>query len=72
VIDLEGDLRPVFAERVVRLLADRALCDGLARRARALVESRYDWSVMGQKLMLVYGNLRMAKEAGLLASGGVP
>ena len=60
-----------FAERVVRLLTDRALGDGLTRRARALVESRYEWSVIGRKLMHVYGNLTEAGKPALPVSGGI-
>jgi len=38
---LQEDNGPGFADAVLRLLADAALCDRLSRTARALVESRF-------------------------------
>lgn len=58
VVDQEhlmiADSPAEFAERVVRLLTDRELRPRIARAARQLVETRYDWAVISQKLMAVY------------------
>ena len=41
--------RPAFADAVVHLVRNRALCRRLAERARRLVRQRYDWSVVGAR-----------------------
>jgi len=54
---LVADTPADFAERVVTLLKDQALRERLSRKARELVESQYDWSVMGERLLRVYNDL---------------
>ena len=57
-IHLEIADEPVaFAQRVVRLLLDRRLREQLAGNARRLVEERYEWSVIAEKLLAVYRRL---------------
>jgi glycosyltransferase involved in cell wall biosynthesis len=46
-----------FASRVTSLLKDRALRSRLAREARVLVEERYDWEVVTQKMESVMREL---------------
>ena len=47
---LIADIPAEFADAVLRLLSDGALRDGLAVNGRRLVESRYGWKVIGEKL----------------------
>jgi Glycosyltransferase len=46
-----------FARCVVRLLRDEGLRDEIAESARRRVEQRYDWGVIGRKLIDVYDEL---------------
>jgi glycosyltransferase involved in cell wall biosynthesis len=46
---LLADTPDTFAEQVVRLLTDDALCDRLACNARRLVEARYDSRATGRR-----------------------
>jgi glycosyltransferase involved in cell wall biosynthesis len=46
-----------FAERVIQLLTDKGLRERIARNARRLVETHYDWAVISRKLMKVYHNI---------------
>jgi glycosyltransferase involved in cell wall biosynthesis len=46
-----------FAGRIVFLFKDHAARAGIARRARALVETRYRWAEIGAKLLKVYEEL---------------
>jgi len=43
-----------FARRVAELLGDPARRAQLASSARALIERRYDWSIVGAKLLAAY------------------
>ena len=45
---LIADKPAEFADRVIHLVRDAALRDRLARNARHLVETRYDWQKIGQ------------------------
>ncbi|HWP92365.1 MAG TPA: glycosyltransferase family 4 protein [Thermodesulfobacteriota bacterium] len=46
-----------FSERVIQLLTDKGLRERIARNARRLVETHYDWAVISRKLMKVYENI---------------
>ncbi len=54
---LVADTPAAFSERVVEALKDKGLRERLSRTARALVESRYDWSTMAQRLLRMYADL---------------
>jgi glycosyltransferase involved in cell wall biosynthesis len=54
---LVGDTPEAFAGRVSDLLADAERRARIAREARSLVESRYDWSRSVELLERVYGSL---------------
>jgi glycosyltransferase involved in cell wall biosynthesis len=47
---LIADTPAEFADAVLRLLDDRALRARLAANGRKLVESRYGWQLIGEKL----------------------
>ncbi len=51
---LIADTPATFAERVIQLLTDKNLRDRIVGNARRLVETQYDWSVIGDKLVSVY------------------
>jgi glycosyltransferase involved in cell wall biosynthesis len=51
---LVADDAEAFARQTARLLADGALYRRLADEGRRLVEARYDWSVLGDRLLDVY------------------
>jgi sugar transferase (PEP-CTERM/EpsH1 system associated) len=65
---LIGDAPGDFADRVLRLLGNQELRGRLARQARQLVETRYDWSIIGSKLLEVYHGLAEPIAAGAPAS----
>ncbi len=46
-----------FAECVTRLLIDPALRERIAAEARRLVEQRYDWRAIGQRLVSTYSSI---------------
>ncbi len=48
---------PAFAEAIVHLLRDPAQRQGLGRRGRALVQSRYDRRVVAPRLLDMYDSL---------------
>jgi glycosyltransferase involved in cell wall biosynthesis len=64
-----ADTADEFAACVVRLLSDRSFCNRLAKNARELVESRYDWSVIGRKLISIYEHLHEPVEVGMGVGG---
>ena len=43
-----------FAAHIVRLVSDEGLRQNLALNGRRLVETTYDWSAIGQKLLQIY------------------
>jgi glycosyltransferase involved in cell wall biosynthesis len=47
---LNADAPEDFAEAVIRLLEDTSLASELAENARLLVESKFQWSVIGEQL----------------------
>jgi glycosyltransferase involved in cell wall biosynthesis len=49
-----ADTPEAFAEKTVRLLRDRQLYQHIAANARRLVEARYDWAKIAERLMDVY------------------
>jgi glycosyltransferase involved in cell wall biosynthesis len=51
---LMADEPIAFAQHVVQLLGDPRRRAQLASRARALVERRYDWPIIGEKLLAAY------------------
>jgi len=53
---VEDDMEK-FASRIVELLSNRRLSDGLGRAARELVVSKYDWQAIGKQLENVYHNI---------------
>lgn len=62
---LIADSPAAFADAVIRLLNDRALRERLARDARRLVEERYDWVMIGGKLLALYDRLLSTRRAGV-------
>ncbi|MGH7807549.1 MAG: glycosyltransferase family 4 protein [Thermodesulfobacteriota bacterium] len=52
-----ADTPSEFAERVIQLLKDKELRDRIARNARLLVETHYDWKLIGGRLMTLYDNM---------------
>ncbi len=54
---LIADRPEEFAASVIRLLRDNALRQRLAACARALVEARYDWRAIAQRLFALYVKL---------------
>jgi O-antigen biosynthesis protein len=46
-----------FAERVLKLFEDRAMCAAMAARARAEVEAHWDMATITRKLVAGYGDL---------------
>jgi glycosyltransferase involved in cell wall biosynthesis len=54
---LIADESDAFAAAVVRLLGDPDLRQKIAANARKLVEERYDWRVIGGKLLKVYSDM---------------
>jgi polysaccharide biosynthesis protein PslH len=65
---LVADDPDAFAASIDRLLVDDELCASLAHRARALVERRYDWRVIGEALEDALGPI--AGDAKPRAGGG--
>lgn len=49
-----------FAESVIRLLRDEALCSYLASNSRRLVELNYDWTGIGQNFVTELENIHRA------------
>ncbi len=49
-----ADTAQDFAQCIIQLLSDQAECETLINNARQLVESHYDWKIIGQKLLKVY------------------
>jgi polysaccharide biosynthesis protein PslH len=62
VVDREhimiADTPAEFAERVIVLLTDNHMAGSLSRRARHVVQDKYDWPTMGERLLAVYNELR--------------
>jgi glycosyltransferase involved in cell wall biosynthesis len=54
---LIADRAEDFAARTLRLLTDEKLRQSIANRARAMVESRYDWDIIAKRLMQVYAEV---------------
>lgn len=61
---LVADTPQRFAESAARLLSDRPLAQKLAGKARALVESRYDWAKIGQTYLRLLTAARQAARKG--------
>lgn len=68
-LDVEDDVHFLLAENgqdmnaaIDRILADRENRDRLASAARALVVTRYDWSVVGQNLYRLHWELFQTRE----------
>jgi glycosyltransferase involved in cell wall biosynthesis len=47
-----------FAEEVIRLVKDRDLRQYIAQNARKLVEEKYDWSSIVERLEAVYESIK--------------
>jgi glycosyltransferase involved in cell wall biosynthesis len=61
---LLADTPGAFADGVIRLLTDDALCARLAENGRRLVESRYDWASIGQEMeQLIRDVVKKARSA---------
>ncbi len=56
---LIADQPEQFAEKTVRLLTDRQLYQRISANARQLVETRYDWDKIAERLMEIYEELLM-------------
>ena len=54
---LIGDTPERFAENTVRLLRDRHLSQYLCANARRLVEARYGWDAIAERLMTLYDKM---------------
>ena len=52
-----ADTPPEFAKTVMQLLKDKKLRERISSNARQLVEKRYDWLEIGQRLIAVYDDL---------------
>ena len=65
-----GDTPQAFAAHTLRLFDDEAARTELQRKARVLVESVYDWTVIGEKLEGLYR--RLVQESGQPVRGGAP
>jgi glycosyltransferase involved in cell wall biosynthesis len=46
-----------FANRVIELLENPRAAQRLCQNARSLVESRYDWNLVGAKFLKICGQL---------------
>jgi glycosyltransferase involved in cell wall biosynthesis len=55
---LVADEPAQFAAEIVRLLTDETLYRRLAANGRKLVEQNYDWGIIGDRLIEVFGALR--------------
>ncbi|MDB4890610.1 MAG: glycosyl transferase group 1 [Gemmatimonadetes bacterium] len=51
---LVADTPEQFADKIVRLVQDPALCQHLCANGRQLVEAHYGWKSIGDRLMTVY------------------
>jgi polysaccharide biosynthesis protein PslH len=60
---LIADAPAAFAEGVVRLLLDRELRARIARHGRQVVERRYDWSAVSNRLATIYRDLGASRDA---------
>lgn len=54
---LIADTPERFSEAVMTLLQDQALADAITRNARELVEQIYNWEVITERLLSVYGSI---------------
>jgi len=54
---LIGDTAADFAQQVVRLLSEQELRNRIVVAARSLVEKRYDWTIIADKLARAYAAL---------------
>jgi glycosyltransferase involved in cell wall biosynthesis len=54
---LHGETPRELAAQAVRVVRDPALADSISRAARALVETRYDWSVVARPLLELHASL---------------
>ena len=54
---LIADTPAQFAEKTVRLLHDRQLCQDIAANGRQLVETHYGWDKISERLMDVYDEM---------------
>lgn len=54
---LLADTPAAFAEAVISVILDRSLAERLTRNARQLVESRYSWQIVYDRLDAVYDRL---------------
>jgi glycosyltransferase involved in cell wall biosynthesis len=54
---LIADHPELFAERVVELFNDRAVRQRLVRAGREVVDTKYDWTIIGTRLVEVYQSL---------------
>ncbi len=61
---LRADDPEAFAQAVLSLLGDPQRARALGRAGRALVEARYDWGDLGQRLVLLYEKLFEGGEGG--------
>jgi len=46
-----------FAQEVIRLLKDKELRQGIAQKARKLVEEKYGWPAVVRRLDMVYEDI---------------
>lgn len=54
---LIADTPKTFAENVIRILNDQSLRDKLIQNGRKLVEEKYDWDIIAQRLLKIYDEL---------------
>ncbi len=66
---LIADTPKQFAEQTLRLLRDRQLAQALAANGRRLVETRYGWDQIAEKLAGIYAELAVSSET--IGKGGL-
>jgi sugar transferase (PEP-CTERM/EpsH1 system associated) len=59
---LIADSPEQFARQTARLLSDERLCERIVRQARQLVEERYDWEVVAQRVQRIYADVLTDQE----------
>jgi len=61
---VKADTPEAFAQAVTTLLGDRTRRAALGRAARAFVQQRYAWNIVGERLMAAYDMAMAAKKGG--------
>jgi polysaccharide biosynthesis protein PslH len=67
---LIADTPAQFAEKVIQLIGDKQLYQRLANNGRQLVEDRYSWDKIAEKLSAVYEEIVLKQKSKLSKVGG--